>query len=73
MNRIQTSGLIADFDLPGDIDLLDLATGTVTQIAGQPADASLFVEGVADNATIRSTPVWSPDGITLGMDGIRLS
>jgi len=65
LSRLQTGGLIADFDLPGDIDLLDLATGTVRQIAGQPADASLFVEGAADNVTIRSTPVWSPDASRL--------
>ncbi len=65
LNRIQASGKIADFDLPGDIYVLDIATRKSTQIVGQPPDASLLVDNVADKATIRSTPVWSPDGKSL--------
>jgi len=45
-----------------DIAIMDLETGTETVIAGQPADASYFVTGVADKYRTRSNPVWSPDG-----------
>ena len=62
LNRVQSEGVIADFDLPGDIYLIDIALGDSMQLAGQPVDASLLVEGVPDRATVRSTPVWSPDG-----------
>lgn len=62
LSRVQTDGVIADFDLPGDIYLLDIASGESALIAGQPADASLLVAGTPDRATVRSTPVWSPDG-----------
>jgi hypothetical protein len=65
LDRVQTSGFIADFDLPGDIYLLNLATQQTALVASQPADASLFVEGVPDNAVVRSTPAWSPDGTKL--------
>jgi len=65
LNRIQTTGKIADFDLPGDIFLFDISAHVVTPLAGQPPGASLLVDGVADKATIRSTPVWSPDGSRL--------
>ena len=62
LDRIPAEGFIADFDLPGDIYLFDKAARTSALVAGQAADASLFVEGVADKAIIRSSPVWSPDG-----------
>ncbi len=62
LDRVDANGYIADIDLPGDIYLLDSAEGTPLKIAGQPVDASLLVSGTLDNATIRSTPVWSPDG-----------
>ena len=62
LSRLQTSGGVAEFDLPADIYLFDLAQGTASMIAGQPADASLFVEGVPDRAAVRSAPTWSPDG-----------
>ncbi len=66
LNRIdQSSGKIAEFDLPGDIYVMDSASGAASAIAGQPADASLLVAGVPDKATVRSTPVWSPDGTRL--------
>lgn len=65
LNRVQSEGVIADFDLPGDISILDIASGESTPIAGQPADASLLVEGTPDRATVRSTPIWSPDGARL--------
>ncbi|MEP7290127.1 MAG: hypothetical protein ABI835_00035 [Chloroflexota bacterium] len=62
LNRVEADQAIADFDLPGDIYLFNTAERTSAQVAGQPADASLLVAGVTDHATIRSTPVWSPDG-----------
>jgi hypothetical protein len=62
LSRIETSGFIADYDLPGDIYLLDTRTGQTVLVAGQPEDAALFVESVPDNAIVRSTPTWSPDG-----------
>jgi hypothetical protein len=63
LNRVTASdGAIAQFDLPGDIYLFDINGRVATQIAGQPADASLFVQGTPDKAIIRSAPVWSPDG-----------
>jgi hypothetical protein len=65
LSRIQTDGLIADFDLPADIALFAVADSTIVPITRQPADASLLVEGVADNALIRSSPVWLPDSLTL--------
>lgn len=65
LDRVEAEGFIANFDLPGDIHLFDLTARTPIQIVGQPADASLFVEGVTDHATIRSAPVWSPDGTRL--------
>jgi len=65
LDRIKSSGKIADFDLPGDIFLFDTSAHVVTPLAGQPPGASLLVDGVADKATIRSTPVWSPDGTRL--------
>ncbi len=65
LDRIPAEGLIADFDLPGDIYLFDRAGRASALVAGQPADASLFVQGSADNAVIRSSPVWSPDGMRL--------
>ncbi|MBE0689491.1 MAG: hypothetical protein IH587_05145 [Anaerolineae bacterium] len=62
LDRLQTSGFIAEYDLPTDIFLVDLNTQQTLSIAPQPAGASLFVEGVADNALVRSEPAWSPEG-----------
>lgn len=62
LDRIQSAGVIADFDLPGDIYLFNIAGRVATLLAAQPEGASLLVQGVADKALIRSAPVWSPDG-----------
>lgn len=62
LSRLQTAGAIAEFDLPSDIYVMIAATGEARQIVGQPANASLFVEGTPDVASVRSAPVWSPDG-----------
>jgi hypothetical protein len=61
LGRLQVAGEIADFDLPSDLFLYDLTSGTTARIAEQPADASLFVDGVPDRAIVRSAPAWSPD------------
>jgi hypothetical protein len=65
LDRLQTEGFIADFDLPGDIFMLNVSIQQTVLVAGQPSDASLFVEGVPDNTVVRSTPAWSPDGAML--------
>lgn len=65
LDRIQTDGLIAAYDLPADLYLIDPRSGSTALVAGQPANPSLLVEGVADNATVRSAPAWSPDGTRL--------
>src|SRR5436190_1530339 len=49
LNRVTAdNGSIAEFDLPGDIYLFDIDGRVPTLIAGQPADASLLVQGVPD-------------------------
>ena len=65
LDRIQTDGLIAAYDLPADLYLLDPRSGSLALVASQPANASLLAEGVPDNATVRSAPSWSPDGTRL--------
>ncbi|MCC6616283.1 MAG: hypothetical protein IT320_22615 [Anaerolineae bacterium] len=65
LDHLQTSGTIAEYDLPTDIFLLDVNTQQPLSIAAQPADASLFVEGVADNALVYSEAAWSPAGDAL--------
>lgn len=62
LTRLQTTGVIANYDLPGDIVIFDRVTGVFTTIATQPINASLFVDGMADVALVRSAPVWSPAG-----------
>lgn len=65
LDRVQAEGEIAEIDLPSDIVILDLVSGAMSTIAAQPADASLFVAGIADKAIVRSAPAWSPDGTRL--------
>ena len=65
LDRIQGEAVIADFDLPGDIYLFNIAGRVATLLAAQPEGASLLAEGVPDKALIRSAPVWSPDGSRL--------
>jgi hypothetical protein len=65
LDRIQAEGVIADFDLPGDIYLFNVSGRVPTLLAAQPADASLLAQGTPDKAIIRSAPVWSPDGSRL--------
>lgn len=47
------------------IQVYDVLTGERTTIAGQPADASFFVEGQEDRYNVHSNPTWSPDGTQL--------
>lgn len=79
LDRVQTSGFIAEFDLPGDIYVFNVSVHQTALVAGQPADASLFVDGVPDKAIVRSTPGWSPDSARLawtefdfGSEALRL-
>ncbi len=65
LDRLETEGLIADFDLPSDLFVLNTVTGESRPLVGQPESPSLFVEGVPDRAVSRSAPVWSPDGESL--------
>jgi len=51
--------------MPADIWIFDLVTQQPLEVAVQPEDASLATEGVEDNALLRSTPTWSPDGTML--------
>lgn len=44
---------------------VDSERAQLTKIASQPANASYFVEGVADRVHERSNPVWSSDGSKL--------
>lgn len=62
LDQIQAAGLIAEFDLPADIYLLDITSGQIALVAGQPDDASLLAADRPDRAWVRSAPVWSPDG-----------
>ena len=51
---------------PSDIWMCDLTTGTLTHVASQPDDASLFAEdGSPDKFTVHGYPAWSPDGSKL--------
>lgn len=65
LERIHADGLIAAYDLPADIYLIDPRTGSTALVATQPDGASLFTDGVADHAIVRSAPAWSPDGTRL--------
>lgn len=65
VDAIERSGGIGGGPLPADLWLCDIASGTLTQLAPQPADASFFNLDVPDKAVTRSFPAWSADGSTL--------
>ncbi len=66
MQALESQGGIGGGELPGDIWTFNPQTGEMRLIAGQPQDAAFFApDGRPDNAIIRSTPVWSPDGSRL--------
>jgi hypothetical protein len=65
VDAIEREGGIAGGEVPGDIKILDVATGLETTIAGQPPDAAFFAPDLPDKAVIRSKPAWSPDGTRL--------
>ncbi|MFQ3567739.1 MAG: hypothetical protein SNJ59_12150 [Aggregatilineales bacterium] len=65
LDQIEATGFIAEFDLPADIYLLDVATSQIALVAGQPDDASLLAADRPDRAFVRSAPVWSPDGLQI--------
>jgi hypothetical protein len=58
LGSLQVDGAIAEYDLPGDLALLDLTTRAITPLAMQSADATLAAGG----SLVRSYPAWSPDG-----------
>lgn len=57
-----TGGLVSE--LPSDIEILDLATGTIVRVATQPEGAT-FNQGEPARAVVRSAPAWSPNGTQL--------
>jgi WD40 repeat protein len=61
VDALQREGAVGGGEVPGDIKILDVASKQEAVIAAQPSGASFFNQGVADNAVIRSQPVWSPD------------
>lgn len=58
LGSLQVDGAIAEYDLPGDLALLDLTTRAITPLATQSGDATLAASG----SLVRSYPAWSPDG-----------
>ncbi len=62
---VERTGGVAGVTYAYDIAVYDIASGETTTIAGQPADASFFVEGQEDRYNVRSNPTWSPDGTQL--------
>jgi hypothetical protein len=48
--------------LPSNLWMCDTEQNTLVKIGTQPADASFMAGDIADSATIRSAPTWSPDG-----------
>lgn len=55
-------GGIGGGPLPSNLWMCDTQANTLTIIGSQPADASFMAGDIPDKATIRSAPVWSPDG-----------
>lgn len=65
-DAVERVGGIGGGPLPSDISLINYVTlEPGYTIAPQPEDASFFTPNVMDNAILRSTPVWSPDGGSL--------
>ncbi len=63
IDALARTGGIGGGPLPGDIAIIDLATGALNVIAPQPPEAAFFAEdGRPDDAILRSVPAWSPDG-----------
>jgi len=59
VEAVEHTGGIGGGPLPSDIKVMDRHTFEILTIAEQPADASFFVDGVPDNAILRSLPAWS--------------
>jgi hypothetical protein len=64
LNQVESAGFIADYELPTDIWLIDLATRTAVPITAQPPEAALFVPDTPI-PIVRSAPAWSPSGDAL--------
>jgi hypothetical protein len=59
---IAETGGLGGGPLPSDIRMVNVMTGEVYEIAGQPEDVVFYRGGgVEDNAVAHGNPVWSPD------------
>jgi hypothetical protein len=58
--------------IPSNTWIWNLASGEALRIADQPENVIFTAEGSQDNAIMRSTPAWSPDGTRLGWTEIVL-
>lgn len=56
---------------PGNIWVIDTATGDGTRLIDQPADAAFLTDNGQDNAIVRSRPFWSPDGTKVGWTELK--
>jgi hypothetical protein len=64
VEAIKVHGGFGGGKAPGNIWIMDTATGEADRIADQPADAAFLTDH--DKAIIRSMPFWSPDGTQVG-------
>lgn len=62
---LERVGGVGGGELPTDIVVCDLVTGTQTRVAGQPEDLSFFEEGVPPHVNMHGLPAWSPDSTKL--------
>jgi hypothetical protein len=64
-DTIAAIGGVGGGPLPSNAYLCDVATGTLTKIADQPADFAFFSEDRLDAFVTRSMPAFSPDGASI--------
>ena len=72
VEALEREGFIGGGSLPGNIWVLDLATGDGVRLADQPPDASLLAPDAPDKGIARSAPAWSPDGAMLAWTELTL-
>src|SRR5258708_2905246 len=72
VDAIKRVGSIGGGDLPANLWLMDMATGTATRITEQPDGASFQQAGTPDRIEIRSTPAFSPDSQMLAWTEILI-
>jgi hypothetical protein len=71
VEAIQRTGGFGGGKGPGNIWVIDTATGDGTRLIDQPGDAVFLSDNGQDNAIIRSKPFWSPDGTKVGWTEIK--